>query len=51
MIVTDKEIDHTWLLNLLELGKSKCFKSENTGIAKVITAKDFQKLYRVWTSK
>ena len=51
LIVTNKEIDHTWLTNLLELGKQKCYKSENTGIGKVISVLDFQKLYKRWTSK
>ena len=51
LIVTDKEIDHTWLTNLLELGKQKCYKSENTGIGKVIKVSDFQKLYKKWTLK
>ena len=51
LIVTDKEIDFTWLTNLLELGKQKCYKSENTGQGKVLRVQDFQKLFKKWTSR
>jgi hypothetical protein len=51
MIFCSKEIDFTWLANILELKTEKDYKSTQIGLSKVITVEKFQKLYKQWTSK
>jgi len=51
MIFCSKEIDFTWLANILELKTEKDYKSTQIGLSKVIMVEKFQKLHKQWTSK
>ena len=51
MIFSRTEMDMTWLKNILNIQRSIDYKSKNMGDCRVIDVKDFQKLYKTWTTE
>jgi len=51
MIFAGTEMDFTWLKNILEIQREIDYKSKNMGEGRVISVKQFQKLYKEWISK
>lgn len=46
MIFCETELDYTWLKNVLGIERKKCYKSSTIGECRVLTVKDFQKIWK-----